>query len=347
MLSTYGGCLHHGTLVIVLLLRVQAKTARAADWFCSKCLSQPIPQFGFSDSATMLVREFRAQVNAPDVDTPIFVREPLVVWSMLSDVLTLFAVLPQANEFEQQIRTEIARRKNAAQRQVRTRCFCGCVQQYAIALLSHSRFLLPCQLKKARRPGQRKRKHPVAGAKPEDISADELEKYYWEVVDPDRIEAVNRMSYSILYGSDLDCRIVGSGFPQGDRQHRSPKGQSDIGFNEQPAGAPPTRSADDHKDFRAGVHGPSFSGDSHLKRPRDLQAAAGTDGQRSSDVDDYQKEVWQMYAKDGWNLNNMPLLSESVLQMLPGRIAGISRCVRLGAAQTLALNFVGKPVRRA
>eukprot|EP00750_Incisomonas_marina_P029138 INCI7053.1.p1 GENE.INCI7053.1~~INCI7053.1.p1 ORF type:complete len:1777 (+),score=250.18 INCI7053.1:445-5775(+) len=239
----------------------KAKTARAADWFCSKCLSQPIPQFGFSDSATMLVREFRAQ----------------------------------ANEFEQQIRNEIARRKNAGQR----------------------------QFKKARRPGQRKRKHPIAGVKPEDISAEELESYYWEVLDPERIEAVNRMSYSILYGSDLDCRIVGSGFPQGDRHRTSPKGQSDIGFNEKPAGAPPT-SINHHTDFRAGVHGPKFSRDSHLKRSCTADAVTGT-RRHSSDVDVYQKEVWQMYANDGWNLNNMPLLSESVLQMLPGRIAGISR----------------------
>ena len=193
------------------------------------------------------------------------------------------------------------------------------------SLLLLPAFLLPRQFKKARRPGQRKRKHPIAGVKPEDISAEELESYYWEVLDPERIEAVNRMSYSILYGSDLDCRIVGSGFPQGDRHRTSPKGQSDIGFNEKPAGAPPT-SINHHTDFRAGVHGPKFSRDSHLKRSCTADAVTGT-RRHSSDVDVYQKEVWQMYANDGWNLNNMPLLSESVLQMLPGRIAGISRYV--------------------
>ena len=42
----------------------------------------------------------------------------------------------------------------------------------------------------------------------------------------------------------------------------------------------------------------------------------------------YRRQVWRLYAEDGWNLNKIPLLSDSVLQLLPGRIAGISRCVR-------------------
>lgn len=129
------------------------------------------------------------------------------------------------------------------------------------------------------------------------VSDEQLEQYYWDVADPASADELVP-EYSILYGSDLDCRIVGSGFPQTQDFGR-------LGV------------------FRDGDVNPAVELDS-----ADGDSSAGKDaGKGPTAMSQYQREVWKLYAADGWNLNNIPLLRESVLQLLPGRIAGISRYV--------------------
>ena len=215
--------------------------ARAVDWFCYRCLAQPIPSYGFTDSATMLVREFRAQANA----------------------------------FETAIRKEIQRRRQNSTKSPRAST------------------------------STRKRRHTAAPKNTPlaPVTREELERFYWDSVDPPlHVTAQQRSSYSVLYGSDLDCRIVGSGFPQ---KHTTSGEQDEVS---------------DHKRLKSLQRRREKLSIKKRSRSKSTANASETAAHLK-----YQARVWQMYAEDGWNLNNIPLLSRSVLNLLPGRIAGISR----------------------
>ena len=111
--------------------------------------------------------------------------------------------------------------------------------------------------------------------------------------------------YSVLYGSDLDCRIVGSGFPQ--HKDLKPDGRffAPTTTTKAAANAHADASADANADANVATLPTSKSkATDPLSLPNDDDA-----------VRQYQRDVWRLYAEDGWNLNNIPLLSQSVLQV--------------------------------